>query len=181
MPHITPSSFSADFPMLIIRAISERKTIRIPCETYGQEVSIAVRFRHYMKLIREAKATELEGLHREVKRYTDAMLITVKAGDARKKSGRDFAVVLQPYDPANDPLARALDGWAPPMPTYQSSAEEIVSPDFTPPAKPMTDKELFEIAESHNPTAMRLLSARQKERMEELMLGATPEPGRTTQ
>lgn len=175
MPQIKPSSFPADFPMLIIRAISEGMTIRIPCESYGQEVSIAVRFRHYLKLIRDSNPAELTGLHADVKRYTDAQLITVKAGDSRKRTGREFGVVLQPYDPANDPLAKALEGWSPPLPTYQATSEVTVSPNFTPPSKPMNDKQLLEIAESHNPTAMRLLSSRQKERMEELMLGATPD------
>lgn len=175
MPLMKPSSFPADFGMLIIRAISEQKTIRIPCETYGQEVSIAVRFRHYMKLIRDSRMDELEGLHKEVKRHLDSTMLSAKAGDSRVRTGREFAVVLQPYDPANDPLAKALEGWAPPVPSYQADGELTVSPDFTPPAKPMRDKQLLEIAESHNPTAMRLLSARQKERMEELMLGATPD------
>lgn len=175
MPQVKPSSFPPDFGLLTIRAISEQKTIRIPCQSYGQEVSIAVRFRHYLKLIRETPAAELQGVHVEVKRYTEAAAVTVRAGDPRRREGREFAVILQPYDPANDPLAKALEGWAPPIPTFQPSGEVTVEAAFAPAAKPMTDKQLMDIAESHNPTAMRLLSARQKERMEELMLGATPD------
>lgn len=180
----TVHSFPGEFALIIIRAITEQTVIRIPCETHGQEVNLAVRLRHYCKILRHTPLAELTAGHMQARLLLENMPVNI-IGGSRNKNRPVFCVVVKPYDPANDPIAKALEGWAPPVAVAPQGVAEVPNPGITRSpglnAAPRTDRELLDIAIAQNPVAMRLLSTPQRHRMEELMLGASPEPGRVTE
>lgn len=179
----TVHSFPNEFALILIRAITEQAIVRIPCESHGQEVNLAVRLRHYCKVLRHTPLEELTAGHLQARQLLDNMPVSV-IGGSRNRNRPVFSVLVKPYDPADDPIAKALEGWAPPVPAGPLGVAEMPNPGaphaerrFT----PRTDNELIAIAQAANPVAMRLLSTPQRNRMEELMLGIAPEPGRVTE
>lgn len=179
----TVHSFPNEFALILIRAITEQTLIRIPCETHGQEVNLAVRLRHYCKILRHTPIEELTAGHLQARQLLNSMPVHV-IGGSRNRNRPVFCVIVKPYDPADDPIAKALEGWAPPVAAGPQGVAEVPNPGFAHPtglnAAPRTDSELLDIARQANPVAMRLLSSAQRSRMEELMLGVQPEPGRVT-
>lgn len=164
-------SFPIEIPQLIEQAIREGRSIRIPCATHGQAVNRGITFRSYLKHLRTTPLDELPENHKQVAMILGGTFIS-GPGPSRTPP---FAITIFPFEPENEfSLSRLIT---------QRPRETDDSPPSPPVAlqpPPRTDEQLWDLIQQMDMTAMKLLSPAQRSRIEELMLGATLEPGRKT-
>ena len=175
-------SFPTDFPMIVLRVVEEKQQVHIPLRSRGQEINLAIRLRHYLKILRDLPIGEIPESHLQVRQAIENFPVYVKGGG--KDRGGPYGISVQPYDEDN-PLARALAGWSPKPSPYaaasptQSQHQESTSTTGEEPIsgrgrnysqsvldayeQPWTNEEIWERAQDRdNPMKYAMLSQRQK-------------------